>query len=86
MTFKEYLEMKLMESQAVKPIREAELPPDPCTVLRRSGIKIQASIPHKDWYEIILFTDPASLPLEKILSGFDYKVKDGKLYVRYMEV
>lgn len=59
---------------------------DPCVALRHYGIAIKKSVPHKQGYEISLFVDPDTLPLEKILKGFDFTVKDGKIYVKFREM
>lgn len=58
---------------------------DPCAVLRNCGIRIKKSVPHKQGYEISLFEDPLSLPLDKMLRGFRFTVRDSKIYVEFKE-
>lgn len=80
--FKEYILSKSKE-KLKQTLKESEVPLDPCTILRYYGIKIKYSKPHKEGFEIALYTDPEKLNLKEILKGFDFKIKDSKIFVCY---
>lgn len=89
--FKEYFRnLDLKDSKQTKAFKGLKSPrlsedtdEDPLKVLRDNGIRIKKSVPHKEGYEISLFVDPESLDLRRILRGFDFFVKDSKIFVKF---
>ena len=81
--FKEYILNELKTSKTSKKLVLEEIP-DPCVFLRAYGIKIKKSVPLSKGFEISLFLDPKTLPLDKILKDFTFFVKDNKRYVEYL--
>lgn len=86
--FKEYILAKAEPKQKSRnPLNQVlEEIQDPCVVLRNQGIRIKKSVPHKEGYEISLFQDPEKLPLDDLLKGFTYIIKDSKIYVNFKPV
>ena len=82
--FKEYIlrnkDLK-MPSKTKKTVISESL--DPLKTLRDYGIRIKKSVPHKEGYEISLFVNPNDLDLKRILKGFDFFVKDDKIFVKF---
>ena len=88
--FKEYIlskaESKPKSLNPLNPLNQVlEEILDPCVVLRNQGIRIKKSVPHKEGYEISLFQDPEKLPLDVLLKGFTYIIKDSKIYVNFKQ-
>lgn len=82
--FKEYILKKKdlkMPSKPQKTFISESL--DPLKTLRDYGIRIKKSVPHKEGYEISLFVNPNDLDLKRILKGFDFFVKDDKIFVKF---
>ena len=82
--FKEYILRKKdlkMPSRTKKTAISESL--DPLKTLRDYGIRIKKSVPHKEGYEISLFVNPNDLDLKRILKGFDFFVKDDKIFVKF---
>lgn len=82
--FKEYILRKKdlkMPSKTQKTVISESL--DPLKTLRDYGIRIKKSVPHKEGYEISLFVNPNDLDLKRILKGFDFFVKDDKIFVKF---
>lgn len=82
--FKEYILKKKdlkMPSKTQKTLISESL--DPLKTLRDYGIRIKKSVPHKEGYEISLFVNPNDLDLKRILKGFDFFVKDDKIFVKF---
>lgn len=82
--FKEYILRKKdlkMPSKTKKTVISESL--DPLKTLRDYGIRIKKSVPHKEGYEISLFVNPNDLDLKRILKGFDFFVKDDKIFVKF---
>lgn len=82
--FKEYILKKKdlkMPSKTQKTFISESL--DPLKTLRDFGIRIKKSVPHKEGYEISLFVNPNDLDLKRILKGFDFFVKDDKIFVKF---
>ena len=82
--FKEYIlrnkDLK-MPSKTKKTVISESL--DPLKTLRDYGIRVKKSVPHKEGYEISLFVNPNDLDLKRILKGFDFFVKDDKIFVKF---
>lgn len=82
--FKEYILRKDLE---IKPFKTKKTviseSLDPLKTLRDYGIRIKKSVPHKEGYEISLFVNPNDLDLKRILKGFDFFVKDDKIFVKF---
>lgn len=82
--FKEYIlrkDLKIKPSKTKKTLISESL--DPLKTLRDYGIRIKKSVPHKEGYEISLFVNPNDLDLKRILKGFDFFVKDDKIFVKF---
>lgn len=82
--FKEYILKKKdlkIPSKTQKTLISESL--DPLKTLRDYGIRIKKSVPHKEGYEISLFVNPNDLDLKRILKGFDFFVKDDKIFVKF---
>lgn len=83
--FKEYVLRGTFKRANTARKRITEGIQDPCVVLRNSGVMIKKSVPHPQGYEISLFEDPLNLPLDRILRGFKFTVRNGKIYVEFRE-
>lgn len=81
--FKEYI-LNSVKKPARRIVNE-ETPADPCEALRMHGIKIKYTKPYKDCLEIATYQDPADIDLSNVLRGFEYTVRDSKLFVRYKD-
>lgn len=84
--FKEYILKKkdsetMRSSKTQKTFISESL--DPLKTLRDFGIRIKKSVPHKEGYEISLFVNPNDLDLKRILRGFNFFVKDDKIFVKF---
>lgn len=82
--FKEYIlrkDLEIKPSKTKKTVISESL--DPLKTLRDYGIRIKKSVPHKEGYEISLFVNPNDLDLKRILRGFDFFVKDDKIFVKF---
>lgn len=80
--FKEYILNKPKESSKTQKTFISESL-DPLKTLRDFGIRIKKSVPHKEGYEISLFVNPNDLDLKRILRGFNFFVKDDKIFVKF---
>lgn len=82
--FKEYIlrkDLEIKPSKTKKTVISESL--DPLKTLRDYGIRIKKSVPHREGYEISLFVNPNDLDLKRILRGFDFFVKDDKIFVKF---